>query len=223
MSKQTTLAVMLALLASSIALPSPAAAATITGTLGPNTLNGTAVADVINGLAGADKLYGNGGNDSLYGGAGNDTLVGGPGNDLLYGGAGDDWIHVVNANDGADRVYGDLGADFIELTIGDVVVYTSYQQSGQGYGTDRIITQHALDPWTIDFSGFDANVMLAGTQKLRFNLSSAAPRTGEISYIHGGIFNSMIVGLQANVDGDSQPEFQVYFGWEGQKAPVLII
>jgi Ca2+-binding RTX toxin-like protein len=191
------------------------------GTLALN-LTGNEIANTIRGNAGANVLNGQAGSDNVYGLDGDDTLIGGPGNDSLYGGNGNDWIHVVNTNDGADRIYGDLGGDFIELTLGDVIAYSSYQQSGPEFGSDRAVTQRRSDPWTIDFTGFDANLELAGQQKLVFDPNDGTPDIGELSYLKGGLFNVQVIGLQANIDSDPQPEFVLYFGWEGQVPPALI-
>ncbi|MCH8617343.1 hypothetical protein LZ016_14690 [Sphingomonas sp. SM33] len=185
-------------------------------------LTGNELANVINGNAGPNVLKGQAGSDTLHGLGGNDTLIGGPGNDLLYGGKGDDWIRVVSSNDGADRTYGDLGADFIELTIGDVIAYSSWQQSSPDFGRDTGVTQQRGDPWTVDFTGFDANLALAGVQKLVFDANDSTPEAGELSYLKGGLFGVQVIGLQANVDSDPQAEFILYFGWEAQAPPSLI-
>lgn len=185
--------------------------ANVKGTSGSETLRGTLASDVIDGQ---------GGNDTLYGLGGNDTLIGGAGNDHIYGGDGDDWIRAV-VGDGSDRIHGDRGADFIELTVGDVIIYTSYQQSGAGFGVDRVHTQRRADPWTIDFSQFDANLLVAGIQKLRFDPNDQTPEIGELSILRTNNFLRIPVGLIANLDADPQPEFQVNFGWEYQVTPTL--
>jgi Ca2+-binding RTX toxin-like protein len=176
----------------------------------------------ITGTAGADVLTGTAGNDVIQGLAGNDQLIGGAGNDQLYGGAGDDWIRA-SANDGSDQIYGDLGNDLYELTIGDVIHYSSYQQSGAGFGVDRAATMQRSDPWTIDFTGFDANLGLAGQQKLVFVGTTNTPGTGQLAVITTSDFLHIPIGLGANLDGDPALEFFVQYHWEFQVTPTFIM
>jgi Ca2+-binding RTX toxin-like protein len=182
------------------------------GSGGAGTITGTAGADVLTGTSGSDVVQGLGGNDQLIGGAGNDRL---------YGGAGDDWIRRT-ANDGSDQIYGDLGADRYELSIGDVIHYSSYQQSGSGYGIDTAQTASALDPWTIDFTGFDANLNLAGQQKLVFIGKSNTPGIGQLAVITTSDFLHIPIGLGANLDSDPALEFYVAYTWEFQATPAFI-
>jgi len=177
-------------------------------------------AGTITGTAGADVLTGTSGNDIIKGLGGNDQLTGGAGNDQLYGGAGDDWIRRT-ANDGSDQIYGDLGADVYELSIGDVIHYSSYQQSGAGFGIDTASTTQRADPWTIDFTGFDANLDLAGQQKLVFVGTNNHPATGQLAVITDG-FLGIAIGLGANLDGDPALEFYVRYTWEFQATPTFI-
>lgn len=79
----------------------PAFAATITGTNGPDRLKGTPRADRLVGRGGNDLILGNGGRDRLLGGSGNDTLLGGRGGDRIFAGSGRD---VVVSGAGNDRV-----------------------------------------------------------------------------------------------------------------------
>jgi serralysin len=187
----------------------------------PLHLTGNELANTVRGNAGDNLLDGGPGSDALYGLGGDDTLIGGAGNDRLYGGDGDDWIHVVDPNDGADRIYGDRGADYIELTLGDVIAYTSYEQSGAQFGRDTVYTQHGQDPWTINFTGFDANLDLAGQQQLVFVGTKANPGIGELYLVRSGPLQ-IVVGLAANLDSDPEPEFQLNFAWEFQATPSFI-
>ena len=180
---------------------------------GTGTITGTAGNDILNGTAG---------NDVIQGLAGNDQLIGGPGNDQLYGGAGDDWIRR-SASDGSDQIYGDLGADYLELTIGDVVHYSSYQQSGAGFGIDTVATMQRSDPWTLDFTGFDANLDMAGQQKLVFIGTNSHPGTGQLAVITSNDFLHLPIGIGANLDSDPELEFFVRYTWEFQANPTLII
>lgn len=179
---------------------------------GTNTITGTAGADVLTGTSGADILQGLGGNDQLIGGAGNDRL---------YGGAGDDWIRA-SANDGIDQIYGDLGADRLELSPGDVIHYSSYQQSGAGFGVDGAVPLGPSDPWTIDFTGFDANLELAGQQKLVFVGRTNTPAIGQLAEITTSDFLHIPIGLGANLDSDPSLEFFVAYSWEFQARPTFI-
>jgi serralysin len=179
-------------------------------------IRGTSASNILRGTAGADTIYGNGGNDTLYGGAGNDTLIGGTGNDSIHGGDGNDWVKAV-AGDGLDHIYGDKGRDYIELTAGDVIHYSSYQQSGPDFGIDSVHPLHAQDAWTINFSGFDANLLMAGQQQLSWGTG-----IGQIHVIYGGLFGIMPIGLGANLDNDPALEFQINFTWEFEVTPTLI-
>ena len=184
-------------------------------------LTGNELANTVRGIAGDNTLTGGAGSDVIYGLGGDDTLIGGSGNDRLYGGEGDDWIQVVNTNDGSDRIYGDHGHDFIELTLGDVVAYSSFEQSGPQFGVDAIATQSGQDPWTIDFTGFDANLELAGQQKLVFVGNKASPGIGELYLVTSGPLH-IVVGLAANLDSDPEPEFVLNYTWEFQATPTFI-
>jgi len=173
----------------------------------------------ITGTAGADVLTGTAGNDVIKGLGGDDQLIGGAGNDQLYGGAGDDWIRA-SANDGSDQIYGDLGADFNELTIGDVIHYSSYQQSGAGFGIDTAATMQRSDPWTIDLTGFDANLEMAGQQKLVFIGTNNHPGIGQLAVLTDGL--GIPIGIGANLDSDPTLEFSVRYHWEFQVTPTFI-
>ncbi|MGI9607029.1 MAG: lipase family protein [Acidimicrobiales bacterium] len=132
--ERSALALALALLASVLALASPAGAiaahtcqgkaATIIGTNGPDVLLGTGAADVIVGLGSGDVIKGRGGDDIICGGGGRDQIAGGPGNDYLDGGKGRDIVKgnagedVVLGGPGGDRVFGGLGDDEVSGGIG---------------------------------------------------------------------------------------------------------
>lgn len=186
------------------------------------TIRGTSASETLRGTAGADTIYGNGGGDIIYGGAGDDILIGGSGNDVIRSGSGDDWVRAT-VGDGSDQIYGSKGADRIELTIGDVIHYSSYQQSGQGFGVDSVTPQSPLDPWTIDFTGFDANLLLEGQQKLTYVGVKDHPATGQLSIITSDDFLHIPLGIGANLDADPDLEFFVWFTWEFQGPPHLIL
>ena len=175
----------------------------------------------ITGTAGADVLTGTAGNDVIQGLGGNDQLIGGAGNDQLYGGAGDDWIRRT-ANDGSDQIYGDSGADLYELSLGDVIHYSSYQQSGAGFGIDTAETTQPSASWTINFTGFDANLTLAGQQKLVFVGTNNHPGIGQLAVITSTDFLHIPLGLGANLDSDPELEFFVRYHWEFQATPTFI-
>jgi hypothetical protein len=96
-------ALVVAVLAVSVALTGSAVAATIVGTSKNDVLRGTSKADRIDGRAGNDRLFGLAGNDVLVGGPGSDTLVGGAGSDALRCGPGRDRALA----DPSDRVAAD--------------------------------------------------------------------------------------------------------------------
>ncbi|MGH7909979.1 MAG: Ig-like domain-containing protein [Thermodesulfobacteriota bacterium] len=80
----------------------------ITGTEGSDVISGKGGDDVINGLAGDDVICGNGGNDTINGNAGNDSVYGGGGDDNLNGNYGDDALFGGN---GSDSIDGGPGVD----------------------------------------------------------------------------------------------------------------
>jgi uncharacterized protein YkwD len=139
-SKRSTrrrLVVVVALVASILAIASPASAAVITcngleatvvGTDGNDTLYGTEGVDVIAGLDGRDRIYGLGGNDIICGGGARDRIFAGRGHDMVFGGDGDDRI---KADQGADQIWGEGGDDKISGQTGADVI------SG-GRGDDKI-------------------------------------------------------------------------------------
>jgi Ca2+-binding RTX toxin-like protein len=168
-------------------------------------LNGTTGSDLLRGTSLKDTIDGKGGNDTLYGNAGDDSLIGGPGNDFIYGGDGNDTVNAASG-DGSDHIYGDKGRDIYNLSAGDVIHYSSYQQSGSQYGYDFVRTLNLTDRWTIDFTGFDANLLVPGQQHLSWGAG-----IGQLHVIRGGIFNLIWFGLGANLDNDPELEFRIDF------------
>ena len=89
------------------------AAATPSGTAGPDNFMGTAGSDTYSGLAGNDTIGGLDGNDTLTGGADNDLVYGDGGNDQLFAGAGDVGNDSVFGGTGSDIIGGAGGADLL--------------------------------------------------------------------------------------------------------------
>ena len=129
-----------ALLTASLA--TPAMAAVINGTSGPDVLVGTDQSDTIRGYGGNDVLRGKGRADDLYGGAGADRIYGGvelrP--DVLYGRSGNDKIFVR----GNDTVYAGRGNDVIKPYKPSWGMVPVHIDCGPGY--DRVI---GINPWLV--------------------------------------------------------------------------
>ena len=79
------------------------------------------------------------------------------------------------------------------------------------------------DPWTIDFTGFDANLNLAGQQKLVFVGTTNTPGTGQLAVITTSDLLHIPIGIGANLDSDPDLEFLVRYTWEFQVTPTFII
>ncbi len=153
------------------------------GNGGNDTINGNSGPDLLNGGGGRDKLLGGGGNDTLKGGSGHDTLNGGAGNDRLIGGA------------GGDRLTGGSGADRF--------VFTAIGQSPPGAGHDRITDFHRTQGDRIDISAIDA---IGGGVNDGFDFIGSDPfsAAGQLR------FDPATHLLQANVNGNLNPDFEVF-------------
>ena len=130
-----------------LGLATPALAATIGGTGGPDVIRGTSDSDVLTGRGGNDVLLGLGDRDRLLGGPGNDRLSGGGDGDRLLGGAGTDRINaardghrdVVSCGPGTDTVVADrsdsVAGDCEQVTrIGGVDDHGGNHQGGDHGG-----------------------------------------------------------------------------------------
>lgn len=109
-----------------ISLATPADAAVINGTSGPDVLTGTAKADTIRGYGGLDRIYGKAGADRLFAGRDNKR-------DQVYGGLGNDRLHVWFG----DSAYAGRGNDVVRLHAGAPWAMT-HIYCGPGY--DRLYT-----------------------------------------------------------------------------------
>jgi len=139
---------------------------------GDDSLAGNNAANVLQGMGGNDALYGLGGNDTLYGGAGNDFIDGGAGADQMYGGLGSDIFHFGQL--------ADLGLDSSQDYIADFDSQVDY----------------------LDFTGFDANSLLEGSQA--FSFLGAASFSGE-----GGQLRFDNGTLWGDVNGDMVADFGI--------------
>jgi len=90
-------------------LATPAVAAVVSGTDGPDRLVGGPKRDVLRGLGGSDTLIGRGKGDTLRGADGGDTLRPGAGEDLVQGGKGSDVLKA--RDDELDRLVCGRGFD----------------------------------------------------------------------------------------------------------------
>jgi len=171
------------------------------GNGGNDTLNGNGGPDLLNGGGGRDKLSGGGGNDTLNGGAGYDTLNGGAGNDTLKGGSGHD---TLNGGAGNDRLIGGAGGDRLTGGTGaDRFVFTAIGQSPPGAGHDRITDFHRAQDDKIDVSAIDA---IGGGANDGFDFIGSDPfsAAGQLR------FDPATHLLQANVNGNLNPDFEVF-------------
>ncbi len=154
------------------------------------TVNDSDAGNVINGTAGNDTLRGNGGNDTIYGGAGNDYISGGAGDDVLIGGP------------GTDLLYGGAGADRF--------VFQSLADFGPASAPD-FVELIAGDGDQIDLSAIDANSLISGKQGFSFIGTGAfTGQAGQLRYQKGTQGGTQLVS--ADLNGDSQPDFQFVVG-----------
>jgi len=193
----------------------------VIGTASADLIYGRGGADTIYGLDGNDTIYGGGGDDLLYGGSGddvlyggesrnllfrgdgNDVLQGGAGNDTLWGGAGNDTLYGGRGNDtliggeGADKLVGGRGADVF-------VYYTASESGNAAIGFDGIYGfQHGIDK--IDLSRIDPGVLA---------FAAAPTMTVSPHTVNWFELNGLTV-VQADVNGDHVPDFQVYIQHAG--------
>ena len=171
--------------ASLLGLATPALAATITGTGGPDVIRGTSDSDVLNGRGGNDVLTGLGDSERLLGGPGDDRLTGGGDRDRLLGGAGNDRINaarddhrdVVSCGSGVDTVV----ADRSDSVAGDCERVTRVGGDGVWYqvGYNGEVTtalprgSDALREVMKKHPEFDWNKMLTRSAKQVFQLDGA--------------------------------------------------
>ena len=157
------------------------------------TADGTAItggngADTLYGGAGSDTINGGNGSDTIYAGSGNDTAIGGNQGDMLYGGSGNDTLVGDTQNDiliggyGADTLTGGEGADIFKF-LGML-------------DTNDTVTDFDHNADSFDFTGFDANSTIAGSQALEYG-GSAATANGIWQQTVGG--NTV---LYADTDGN---------------------
>lgn len=145
------------------------------------------------GGAGADSLTGGAGNDTLSGAGGNDTLSGGGGSDVLDGGTGTDTVTFAGSFDVANLSF--ANGQF------------TYDNSGQGEGTDTISNVEALS-----FAGDGgARVLLVGGGGYATIADAlAAASNGDTIYVAPGTYSISstieidksvtLLGAQAGVD-----------------------
>jgi Ca2+-binding RTX toxin-like protein len=201
-----------------------------------DTFRGDATANTVRGGDGTDQIFGNGGDDSLTGGAGNDTIQGGdgndvvrgdgwtvnPGDDYIQGNAGDDILQGDGGNDrivggiGNDTLVGGLGGDYLAGSEGvDIFRYLAVEES-QNVVINGVSQQDQIADFTqgqdkIDLSAIDANPTLAGNQAFTF-IADPAHYTGSWAGVVWQTINSQngIVTLNVSIDGDADPEMQIY-------------
>ena len=183
---------------------------TIHGGGGRDRVNGGTGGDSIAGGAGHDILFGNGGNDTLNGNSGPDFLNGGGGHDKLFGGGGNDTLKggsghdTLNGGAGNDRLIGEAGGDRLTGGIGaDRFVFTAIGQSPPGAGHDRITDFHSTQGDRIDISAIDA---IGGGVNDGFDFIGSDPfsAAGQLR------FDPATHLLQANVNGNLNPDFEVF-------------
>jgi serralysin len=141
--------------------------------------------DYLQGNAGDDVLYGQGGNDRLVGGIGNDTLVGGLGGDFLAG------------SEGADTF------QYAAIEESQNILINGVSQLDQ-------ISDFTQGQDKIDLSLIDANPTLDGDEAFTF-IADPAHYTGSWT---GVVWQTTaangIVTLNVSIDGDADPEMQIY-------------
>jgi len=117
--------------------------------------------DTFQGATGAERLDGGLGADLMNGDDGNDTLSGGDGADTLIGGR------------GTDRLLGGTGADRFTFANEDVGLNAARDLIQDWATGDRISL----------FSGFDADVDVAGVQVFTFIGTAAFSAVGQLRYV----------------------------------------
>lgn len=121
-----SLALVVAMLASVLAVPGAASAQDATPTCAGQTA--TIVADgpgEITGTDGTDVIVGSDGADIIDAGAGLDFICAGGGDDVILGGSGRD---IIEGGDGDDEIFGNLGNDVIRGGQGDDIIRAGFDQ-----------------------------------------------------------------------------------------------
>ncbi len=171
-----------------------------TGTIGNDTLKGGFGNDTINGGFGNDTMNGLSGQDSLNGGEGNDLINGGSGNDQIFGDAGDD---ILIGGLGADYLTGGAGHDIFKYYAINEISTGDQDSTGDFLEKDSIADFGIGDK--IDLSTLDANSTVAGNQAFSFIGNSGF--TGISGQLKIG--NIFIPAIYGDINGDSQPDFQI--------------
>lgn len=137
--KNRTTAIACAVLTLTFAGTTPALAADIDGTDGPDVLAGTNHDDTIRARGGDDVIKNSFGNDRIFGGSGNDRILDGYGVDRIMAGPGDD---VMNLHGGKGTgwdspvVDGGSGSDIVRA--GDAFSWSIYSTIRTGPGHDVV-------------------------------------------------------------------------------------
>jgi len=207
----------------------------LTASAGNDFVQGRELGDTLRGIGGNDSLYGLTGDDSLYGGEGNDGLEGGEGTDTLDGGAGNDTLNGVTGADvmsggldddylymdqTGDRASGDGGNDTLNANLGDLVLGTQVEVSGDALSVDDLTiatgVEHIIltagqgnDTVTAGFSGDLLNGG-AGQDVLRLDYSGLAANG------HGAQSISLVFGYTVYELRYGGPYYNPYTYWVNQ-------
>lgn len=156
----------------------------------PATFTGSGVLnnDVIREI---ENFTGGSGNDSITGDANANRLIGGAGNDTLNGGL------------GVDTLTGGLGSDTFN--------YGLPTQSGLGVAARDVITDFISGADKLNFSGIDADTLVAGDQAFSFNTiaGAAISAAGQLVFHYEGTGANEITVVQGNVNAAVAPDFEV--------------
>jgi hypothetical protein len=143
---------------------SPAPAARIQGTQGPDRLVGTPQDDTVYARGGNDRLVGRGGHDLLHGGPGRDTVSGETGNDKV----------VVHYDGAVDSVLCGPGRDVVTADASDSVAadceVVSLQLSRDASGSSRAQHETQVEPDSFAFG----QTVVAAFQTGRFEDGGAS-------------------------------------------------
>ena len=138
---------------------------------------GNSLANTLTGNDGANRLSGMDGADKLYGGLGDDVLIGGLGRDQLTGGDGADSFVVLQES---------VGLPVLEI--------------------DRIL-DYEVGVDLLDFSGIDADSLLAGDQAFEVSLTGLNKTAGQLFVFYVAASDTSTVRL--DVDGDGKADYQL--------------